>query len=206
MVITLNGIEGSGELWLDIMRIICGDTPRKKYSSMCDLMCHRIPYTPKLGFWDRVFVDIQDRELDFPNEKLLNFVQMDAIDFLKQNTAHYDVAICSDGIEHLTPMDGRELLWWMQNQSDKQVVFTPLGEYMVGVGPSDSPDSHRSGWLPDMMPDYLSIVLPNFHSSLNVGAFFAVNCKDTIEYEAVEEKQRIFNEIKNKYVKKDQTD
>lgn len=196
--IIIEGLEGSGELWLDIARIICGKTARKDYSSMCDLMCHRIPYTPQLGFDDRVFVDIQDRGLDFPEEKLLNFVKMDAIEFLKQNTAHFDVTICSDGIEHLTIKDGEELLWWMRNRSDKQVVFTPIGPHLISE--DDHPDSHKSGWSPEMFSDWLCIVLPDFHKSINLGAFFAINCGDTLDYNASKEKQRIYNEITQKYV------
>lgn len=197
MQITLEEINGSGELWLDIMKIICGDTPEKDYSSMCDLMCHKAPYTPQLGFWDRKFVDIQNRDLDFPDEKLLNFVQKDVIEFLMSNTTFFDVTICSDGIEHLTKENGEELLWWMKNQSDKQIIFTPMGE--ASITKDGHPDSHASGWMPEDFEGWVTIALPNFHESINLGAFFAINCSDNIDYEAAEEKQRIYNEIKIKY-------
>lgn len=199
MVIALADVVGSGELWLEIAKIICGTTPQDEYSSMCDLMCHRAPYTPQLGFWDRTFVDIQDRGLDFEKEKLLNFVHMDVFDFFEQNTVHYNVMICSDGIEHLTIDQGKDLIWWMENASEKQIVFTPLGDHMVGLGDLNSPDTHRSGWLPEMIPDYLSIVFPNWHPELGIGAFFAINCSGV-------EKQRIYNEIKSKYVREDKAD
>jgi len=189
MQIEIPEIHGSGELWLEIMRVICGDTPNHPASNMCDLMCHRAPYTPLLGFKERTYVDIQNREFDFPEEKGY-FTHMDVFEFMKVCGVDYDLMICSDGIEHLTKEQGEELLWWMDIHSDKQVIFTPLGEYMLTE--DKHPDSHRSGWTPELLPDYLSIVFPDFHPTLGVGAFFAVNCSGI-------EKERILHEIKNKY-------
>lgn len=191
MQIILEGVTGSGELWLDIMKIICGNKPTHPASNMCDIMCHRAPYTPLLGFAERTYIDIQDRGFDFPEEKN-NFICMDAIAYLMDCPVDYDVIICSDGIEHLTINQGERLLQLMRLNSEMQVIFTPLGDYMVDVGMNNNPDSHLSGWTPGMLPDYLSIVFPNFHESLNIGAFFAVNC-------SIEEKQKIFKEIKSKY-------
>lgn len=191
MQIVLPGINGSGELWLDIMKIICGDMPNHPASNICDLMCHRMPYTPLLGFKERTYVDIQDRGFDFPEERA-NFIQMDVLEFLSSCGVDYDLMVCSDGLEHLIVEDGQRLINYMEMHSTMQAVFTPLGEYMISE--EDHPDNHRSGWTPEMLPNYLSIVLPDFHPALGTGAFFAVNCSD-------EEKQRIYNEIKNKYVK-----
>lgn len=188
MQIVLLGINGSGELWLEIMKIICGDTSGK---SMVDLGCHKAPYTPLLGFKERTYVDIQGRLLDDPNEQKY-FTQDDALEFLYYIKNGYDVAIASDFIEHISVERGYEFLAIARLQSKKQIIFTPLGEYMIST--DDHPDSHRSGWIPEMLQAYLSIVLPDFHPALGIGAFFAVNCSD-------EEKQRISNEIKSKYVK-----
>lgn len=190
MQITLESITGSGELWLDIMKIICGDT---RNSSMVDLGCHLAPYTPLLGFKERTYVDIQERPLDH-NEDQNRFVIYDIVDYLKNRISLFDVAIASDVIEHLTQERGYDLLQCMEKKSLKQVLFTPLGAYMVNTEESTNPDIHRSGWMPDLLPNYLCIILPAFHEALNIGAFFAVNCSD-------EEKQRIYNEIKNKYDK-----
>jgi len=185
--ITLDGLAGSGELWLDIMRIICGDTSDK---SMVDLGCHKAPYTPLLGFKERTYVDIQDRPLDHIVEQQY-FVQSDASVFLANNNKKYDVAICSDVLEHLTIGNGCGLVEWMQLRSKKQIIFTPLGGFNITY--DGHPDSHASGWSPDLLQACLCIILPNFHPSLGIGAFFAVRC----EYW---EKQRIYNEIINKYV------
>lgn len=188
MKIELNDIVGSGELWLDIVKIICGDTSEQ---SMLDLMCHHAPYTSQLGFKNRIYVDINNRPLDDKNEQQY-FIQSDVIEYLLNNLHnHFDVSICSDGIEHLTIDDGYKLLDLMNEISDKQIIFTPIGEYMVTEN-DNNPDSHRSGWVSEMLPDYLSISIPNFHPLLNSGAWFAVNCSN-------EEKTRIYNQIKTKY-------
>lgn len=190
MIIELTNISGSGKLWLDIVKTICGDTSDK---SMLDIMCHRAPYTSLLGFKERTYVDITNRPLDSIEEQQF-FINSDVIEYLTNNSnKHFDVSICSDGIEHLTVEIGYKMLSLMNEISDKQIIFTPLGEYMVNNDKNDNnPDSHRSGWTPDMLPDYLAITLPNFHPSLNSGAWFAVNCNE-------QEKIRIYNQIKSMY-------
>lgn len=159
---------------------------------MCDLGCHHAPFTPQLKYKERVYVDIQNRPLDYPEEQQF-FVQSDIIQYLHTCNRSFDVTIASDVIEHLTTEQGYELLGLMKFRSAKQVIFTPLGPYMVDE-PNTHPDAHRSGWTPDMLFGWLSIVLPDFHPALNTGAFFAVQCND-------EEKERIFNEIKTRYEK-----
>lgn len=186
MQIVLPGINGSGFIWMEIAEIICNPNINQ---SMCDLGCHHAPYTPLLGYGEYVYVDIQDRALDH-KELQKWFIQSDVVDYLKECNRRFDVCIASDLIEHLIEPRGKELLSLMEAHSDKQVIFTPLGPWMISE--DDHPDSHRSGWTPEMLPHYLSIILPDFHPTLGVGAFFSVNCSD-------EEKQRIFNEIKNKY-------
>jgi len=186
MNIELSNISGSGKLWVDIVGIICGDTSDK---SMIDIMCHHAPYTSLLGFKERTYVDITNRPLDNIDEQQF-FVVSDVIEYLTDHSNNnFDVAICSDGIEHLTIETGYKMLSLMDEISDKQIIFTPLGKYMVTEDLNDkSPDSHRSGWTPNMLPNYLSIVFPNFHPSLNSGAWFGVNCNE-------QEKIRIYNQI-----------
>lgn len=184
--IILEEIQGSGRVYIDIMKIICNAIHGQ---SVVDLGCHRAPYTPLLGFTDRTYVDIQDRPLDHTDEQKW-FTQSDVIKYLQKCNRRFDVSIASDLIEHLTEKDGKELLQLMEYRSDKQIIFTPLGPWMTST--DENPDSHRSGWFPDMLPEYLSIVLPDFHSVLKVGAFFAVRC-------SAGETERIVNEIKIKY-------
>lgn len=185
MRIDLPGIRGSGDLWLKIMKIICGDTHDK---SMVDLCCFHAPYTPLLGFKERTYVDVQNRPLDHEQEQKY-FIQSDVFEFFVNNNGRrYSVMILSDAIEHFNKTQGFDILLSMYFLSDKQIIFTPLGEY--DIVEDDNPDSHRSGWTPEMLPDYLSIVFPDFHPEINMGAWFGVNCE-------IQEKTRIFNEIQN---------
>lgn len=191
MVITLDGITGSGELWLDIVRIICRPSLNKSDVYLCDLMCHTAPYTSQLEFYHTTFVDVQYRGLENCKEKDFVFYRSDVFDFLDKSFGEFEVMICADGIEHLSKENGQRLIEEMEEHSEKQIVFTPLGE--LSVTEYDHPDSHKSGWYPTDFEGWAFIVLPNFHPTLNCGAFFAFNCSD-------KEKQRIYNEIKIKYV------
>ena len=186
MKIILNNI-GSGELWLKIMKAICGDTKDK---SMVDLGSHLAPYTPMLGFKENTYVDILERPLDYKDQQQF-FVKSDMISFLEK-CSHFDVAISSDSIEHLHKENGVTLVKLMELKSDKQIIFTPLGEYMVNEDVNNiDPDSHRSGWMPEDFEGWASVIMPNFHPRLNKGAFFAFNCNN-IENEFY----RISNELK----------
>lgn len=175
MQITLND-TGSGELYLKIMKAICGDISDK---SMADLMCHHSPYNSRLGFKERVYVDILDRGLDDESEQRC-FVKSDVFSFL-ETLNHVDCIICSDGIEHLDKDKGFELVMLIRDKSSKSIFFTPLGEYMVGVGDMSHPDTHNSGYTPNDFEGYASIVLPNFHPLLNCGAFFSWTCDNIKE-------------------------
>jgi hypothetical protein len=188
MTLEYPGVVGSGEVYLTVMKAICGDTSGK---SMVDLMCHHAPYTPLLGFKERTYVDIQDRGLDH-KEEYKYFIKSDIWMFLIDNSnRHFDVMICSDGIEHLPKQHGWDLSLSMKLLSDKVIIFTPLGEY--NITNDDNPDSHKSGWLPTELSNYATIVFPDFHPSLSMGAFFAWYCKD-IEQDF----ERVKNELKNK--------
>lgn len=180
-------IAGSGEIYLDVIRAICGGTSDK---SMLDLMCHKAPYTSQLGFRDRTYVDIQDRGLDFKDEQKY-FVKADVFDFLHRAERSWDVAICSDGIEHVFKYKGAHFVWLIEGVSEKQVIFTPTRDRNL-VNDSD-PDSHKSSWTPDDFEAYAIIEFPDFHPTLNQGAFFAFKCGRIID-----EYERVKNELKNK--------
>lgn len=188
MRIDIPGIKGSGELYLTVMKVLCGNTADK---SMVDLGCHKAPYTSQLGFSERIYVDILDRGLDNPDEQKY-FVQADMIDFLDKTTVEkFDVAISSDSIEHLSKVDGDLLLVNMEARAYKVIIFTPLGDLSVNIEAYD-PDAHKSGWVPEYLPEYLSIVFPDFHPELNAGAWFGVKC-------GVDEQNSIYNKIKEIY-------
>ena len=173
MRIDFPGVVGTIEVYMDVMRAICGDTKGK---SMIDLMCAFAPNTPRLGFDGRTYVDIMPRKLDHPEEQS-RFFQMDILNI---EPVHHimtgifaDVAICSDGIEHLTYDDGWKLIDIMEKISHKQILFTPTTEIFKMVGDEDKePEAHRSLWKPEDFPDYASIVFPDYHKVWNGGAFF----------------------------------
>lgn len=188
MRIDLPNLVGSGELYLDIMRIICGDTSEQ---SMIDLGCHKAPYTSQLGFKYRTYIDAQKRPLDNQNEQQF-FKKADMTTYLAIMKNNVDVAISSDSIEHLTIDQGDAFIYWMLERSKKQIIFTPLGETMMNIYLDNDFDTHKSGWTPEMLPTWLAIVLPNFHPTMDMGAWFAVNCEE-------KEMERIYNTIKSKY-------
>lgn len=183
------GIVGSGELYLKVLKAICGDTEGK---SMVDLMCYHAPYTPLLGFEKRTYVDIQDRGLDHKEEQQY-FIQSDVFEYLEKRDNHFDVSIATDSIEHLSFTDGERLIEQMRKHSDMQIIFTPLGEYMVEKD-TIHPDTHKSGWDNSYFEErgWGTIVFPNFHRQLNIGAFFAIKCNE-IEGELVKIKNRLNN-------------
>jgi hypothetical protein len=186
--ITFDNIHGDGYIYLDVLKAICGDTKGK---SMIDLCCNLSPYTNQLNFAKRTYVDILPRTLDNKGEQQY-FIQDDVLRFLQNKNIHYDVSIASDAAEHMTEMDGVKLLILMELRSDKQILFTPLGEYMVEHD-NYNPEAHHSAWTPELTPDYASIVFPKYHKLLNIGAYFFFKC-----HNLEEEFERVKAELKTK--------
>lgn len=176
--------SGSGELYRTVMKAICGDVNGK---SMLDLCCGEIPHTDTLPFQHKIFVDSLDRGGAGGNA---NFIKSDIFDFLNQNSQNYDVTILSDSIEHFRKPEANLLLSEMYLCSDKQIIFTPLGPHMVEWIETNDPHSHKSGWTENDFPGWASIVFPNFHSTMNLGAFFVWNAPDLKE-----DFERVKNEL-----------
>lgn len=193
MIIEYPNIEGNGEIYLDVLRAICGDTSGK---SMVDLMCHKAPYTHQLGFRKRMYVDIQFRGLDDIEEECF-FKESEVCKFLndwyRNKEDVFNVAICSDGIEHLFVEDAYDLLTGMEFCSYKNIIFTPTRDFNLAI--DNNPDSHKSSWEPDdfLKRGYSVINFPDFHKQMNQGAFFAWTCSN-IE----EDFERVKNELKHK--------
>jgi len=170
--------RGSIELYMEVLRAICGYTMGE---SMIDLGCCFAPNTPKLGFIGTRYVDIIYRELDDPQDQV-DFHKADILnlpEYLKtdENNNKYNVALCLDCIEHLTVEDGNRLLKIMDEISHKQILFTPTTN-LFGLNNDDTPEAHRSVWSPEMLPGYACIVFPDFHYAWGGGAFFAWRCAD----------------------------
>jgi hypothetical protein len=173
MIITIPNVVGDIELYMRVLRAICGDTSGK---SMVDIGCCFAPNTPTLGFEKRLYLDIIDRVLDHPEEQKF-FRQADVLTYMGGRPKR-DVAIASDLIEHLTVDDGLKLLKNMEACAHKQIIFTPLGELWMENTPTSDPEAHRSAWYPSMLPGWACIVFPDYHKEWNVGAFFSWRCDD----------------------------
>lgn len=170
------GVEGTKQVYMDCLRTLCGDTAGK---SMIDICCNTAPHTPLLWFKTRQYIDIEHRNLDWPEEQKY-FLKMDALELEKHLVLEKtDVMICSDGIEHFNKLNGYKLLEQMERCSHKQILFTPLGDHMVEDG--DNPQAHHSGWIPQDMPGYATIVFPDYHRELGLGAFFAIRTENLKE-------------------------
>lgn len=165
--------HGSYPLYDKIIRAIIGNSITEQ--SLIDLCSCEATVTRNLDFKDKVYVDALDC-WHIPDQ-MHRFVQADVLGDHECLNKHYDVANCSDGIEHLTKEDGFRLVEKMKKISDKQILFTPLGEYMVEVGNPD-PKCHKSGWWAEDFAGFAAIVAPNYHPTLGVGAFWVWNCEN----------------------------
>lgn len=184
MRIVFDEIEGNGDIHLDVIKVICGTTENK---SMIDLCCGFAPQTRQLGFKNKLYVDVVYRDL---MEESDDFRVMDVLAFMKGGGDHgkyFDVSIMLDGIEHFRKDDANYILDWMYENSDKQIIFTPLGDYVIETVPTNHPDSHKSGWMPEDFEamGWNTIVFPKFHALLGIGAFFAFNCPGSNEPERI---------------------
>lgn len=164
---------GSLELWLEVVQGIIGGPTEGL--SLLDLCCNECTGTSRMRWKWHAGVDV----VNWPTRSSLSlFYQLDALEFLQDRThmgvAPYDVCICSDGIEHLTKAQGLQLLTEMERVASLNIIFTPLGDYLVEPE-STHPDVHRSGWNPEELEalGWTTIVYPHWHATLGVGAFFA---------------------------------
>jgi len=182
---------GETDAYFDTLKAICGDTSNK---SMIDIGSGFCPTTRKLGFKEKRYVDIVERDL---GEEKHYFVHMDILSMVKSDSdKNYDVSISLDNIEHFWKEDAFDLISWMESNSKKQIIFTPLGDYLTIKDKNNKdPDTHKSGWMPTEFIDrgWVTVTFPNFHPTLGIGAFFAFNCENIKE-----EFERITNELKNK--------
>lgn len=179
--------HGNGEVHLDVLKSICGDTQGK---SMLDLGCGFAPQTRQLGFTERTYVDKVERDLE---EEMPHFINCDLLSDKYFKQEGYDVSIMSDVLEHFPHEAAKYLLHIMEKYSRKQIIFTPHGDYLIEEIATDNPDSHKSGWTENDFKDWACIVFSNFHPTLNIGAFFAFRCENLEQ-----EFERVKHELNNK--------
>jgi hypothetical protein len=172
--LTIKGVEGNKQIYMDCLNAILDNTMR---DSFIDLGCNLAPHTPLLGFKERKYIDIINRKLDFENEQQY-FSQENILNI--DQSKKYNVSFALDVIEHLTVKDGKKLLGVMSNVSEKHILFTPLDDVFGMDFETDNPEAHRSLWSPEMVEEmfpgmYAFISMPDYHRSINGGAFFFWN-------------------------------
>lgn len=194
MQLIIENTNGNAKVHLDVLKAICGDTKGK---SMIDLGSGNAPQTRLLGFEHKVYIDIIERDLHKENEF---FLQTNIIELVKtQFDVKVDVCICLDCIEHFWEDDGRKIIKWMEENSDKQIIFTPQGRYMnVDDENNTDPDTHKYSWTDKQFQGmgWATITFPKYHPCLGeggLGAFFAFHCDDLTN-----EFYRVSNELKLK--------
>lgn len=164
---------GSMPLWIEIFVRILG-RPADQVT-LIDLCCGRMGNTGLLRFGRSLHVDLTDYD---ERPRSAAFLKHDVLTLSETLDGLFDVALCSDGIEHLSKPDGMTLIDRMVRLSPRQIIFTPLGEYMVDPG-ATSPEAHRSGWVPEDFPTgWDTQVFPNWHPTLNIGALWAWHTND----------------------------
>lgn len=171
MEIVINDTTANDQLFLRVLRTIIGPEP---IHSRIDLCCNIARLTRYLPGQDKVYVDIVEHDL---GSEQPYFVKADVREDHAVFNRHYDLATCTDGIEHLHANEGLDLIEKALKISDKCIFFTPLGYTRMEPG-DPHPDMHRSLWSPKQFRDWGCITYPNYHSALGIGAFFFWHCKD----------------------------
>ena len=160
--------EGTMELWISVFKRILG-RPTESIS-LIDLCCGPMGNTRLLTFRKSLHVDVKDYD---ERPRQYEFMLHDVLTLPESFDGQYDVALCSDGIEHFSKVVGYRLIERMMSLSKKQVIFTPLGDYMVDPN-STIPESHKSGWLAEDFPPYFETQeFPNWHPTLGIGGLWA---------------------------------
>lgn len=180
-------IEGTADILLAVLKTILEEPAGM---TICDLGCCEASVTHRLPVGQKVYVDLVKRDIKgFEPHKDI-FVQDDVLHYLQTTEKRFSAAIALDLIEHLTEENGRLLINLMQLRADRVIIFTPLGDYLLEETPTDNPDAHRSGWLPETFEELgmATIVFHNFHPSIKAGGLFAFYSKDIKN-----ESARVFN-------------
>ena len=161
---------------------------RAEENSYIDLMCGDGKWLLKKAGLEAkgiVFVDIMKDGLPRPGPYDYKSYALDVLsDHPVFKPAGYDVAVCLDGIEHISKVRGRMLLRRMEMMAPTCILFTPfrLGAELDSAESVD-PGSHKSEWEPEDVPHYASIVLPDYHKpAWSGGAFWFWRCDNLEEH------------------------
>lgn len=187
MKLTFENIEGGNEVYMDCLTALVGENR----SSFLDIGCNHAPFTSQLGFKHREYIDMLPRELDNKDEQ--QFFHQENILQRKLHST-YNSTFALDVIEHLYKADGCEMLMIMKYISNRQILFTPLDEWMMTDDADKNPESHRSIWKPGDIDDrWIKLIFPKYHPTLGIGAWWFMHCENLEE-----EFERVKNELKTK--------
>lgn len=165
--------NGNDHKFLEILKAIIG--PGSEEQTLIDLCSYVARTAQQLPFRERTFVDVNDHSAHIHAGK---FVQADVCGGNHEVfNQQYDVATCLDGIEHVQKPDGWIMLNRMEAMSKKQILFTPLDAWMLDPTSTD-PEAHKCVWSPEELTGWASVVLPKYHPTLGIGAFFFWKCAD----------------------------
>lgn len=161
---------GSQTLWGEIVRRILADSPRE---TLLDVCCGERSATKHLDFKKVVACDV----VDWPRRPVLGeFYHEDALSFLRRLAPReqFDLAICSDGLEHFPLSKGREVLTEMERVARLALVFVPTGDPNISPESQD-PHTHKASWADSDFKElgWETLEFPNWHPTLGWGAMFA---------------------------------
>lgn len=142
--------------------------------SLLDLGCCEGSHTKHWNIPNKMFVDIERRSSTLEPFLLADILQIDKLFTPKS----HDLVVALDVIEHLQKDEGYKWLQDMKRIARKRVlIFSPQGDYMVGQCSEGQKrhDAHWSGWTAEEFDamGYDTLLCPDFHPTLGIGAFWA---------------------------------
>lgn len=160
--------SGSNDVYLGVCDAILDGVER---GSLIDLMSGECGITRQLGFKKVVAIDSDPKRAPPPEVAEFHEGDLKTMFYSPQASAAlsrtYDVAICSDGIEHLDMYAGLMLLRKMARLAPVNIIFTPCGA--LDVRPERTDGGHVSGWLPEFFtaPEWGTVVIDGYHVGWN---------------------------------------
>ena len=183
--------EGSVELWLRVVNAMVAPIAGAGGSMIS--YCAGDGPEKHLPIAQKTFVD-SDPQRPMP-DTYGECIRKDVLDSdVRLAYRAYDLAICSDGIEHLPRQKAIKLLERMQQVATKYIiVFTPLGDldvkdFALEASDYDRRHNHHSGWNPEDV-EFLgwdTFTFPRWHKDW-AGAWFGWHGASDEDWERVTE-------------------
>lgn len=163
-------MQGTHETWLRFFHAIIAPLGAPGGLSLLDLCCGEMAVTRHLHFGESLHLDVIDapgRPREFP------FRQIDVGAWILNDRRQWDVIVLSDGLEHFRKREGMDILDYMREHAQIPVVFVPVGDDTSVDEDADGPHTHKSLWTPEEFEDWNTLVWPDWHPTIGLGAMFA---------------------------------